>query len=208
MDIKVSNTSIRKMANRLRHAIGTDVVSHSKALEALSQVFGAPNWDTLSAKLKPQKIASPILQESAVLYVDTFACNEFGEDPEWATLHLDQEFLGELLKLRQVCLDSGLSHVAVDWDAIPWETGGAFQLENDSLYVTAERWWFRANPRHMGEAVETRAVKFEDLLSALKGEDTPTLAWRDGKLYSSVCGDIEFLVKQIHEKLNPEEADD
>ena len=52
MDIKLTESNARQMAQRLREEIGRDLVKSSKAFEALSKMLGQPNWDTLSGILK------------------------------------------------------------------------------------------------------------------------------------------------------------
>lgn len=204
MQFELTPSTVRAMADRLQKS--TPALKRSQAYEAVAQMLGHPNWDTLSGLLKREERDAAGTQQlhrlvtPVTLYVGAFSTSEFGDGADWAKVTVDQEFLDTVLRLQQTCKDSGLDHTAIGFTPDYWQEDDTdpLRIQDEDLYVGKRSWWFRGVPKHCSYAVETRAVDIEDLLQALFArKETSYLAWRKDVLVYDSAGDINGLLAAL-----------
>lgn len=202
MELQLNKQSVREMTERLRTALGLQSVSHSLAGEALAQALGYRNMDTLSGMMKKEAAASrpasakkkpsvavPVLDKPFTLFVEAFACDEYGSAPDWARLTIDQEFLQALAESQQLCVDKSLDHLARDYGWATWadeRDGHSYRIQGVELMVGTRSFWLQGRPKHCYYNVETRSIEIAEFFKAV-GPDCPRdpyLAWADGILFN------------------------
>jgi len=200
MQFEVTNTNVRSIVGRLRNAIGIDKLTASQAYEALAKTLGVKNWDTLSGQLGKESAQVPTTFKLAApidLYIDAFSCDAYGEGPAWARVSLTQEFLDELLRLRELCENNRISKVTKHYHADEWDRSESLRIQDDTLEIGWTSWWFRAQPKHTDYHVETRLINIKDMLAVLAGGTDQYLAFRKDKLIYDAAGNIQGLVEML-----------
>jgi len=165
------------------------------------------------------RLAAPV-----TLYVRAFACEEYGEAPNWARIVVTPELLTRLMQLRHVVHTTTVNCIS-DWgDPDLWSSERESlqanhkdaqdfmddekprEMDHGFLYVSATRFWYRTRPKHANYNVETCAINFEALLAALEGPEQATderyqrfgevivYAWKDDAVCGSRVGFIEELL--------------
>ena len=201
MDIRINKDTAREMARRLRAAVGTANLSQSQAYEALAATLGHPNWDTLAGLLKREstEAAQPAFRLAApiTLYVDAFACDEWGEAPSWAQVLVDQAFVDEVLRLHGLVTQQGLDFVSTSWSAEMWDRQDDLRIQGDDLQVSKTAWWLRARPKHADYAVETRMIDVQVLLDVLSGKTHDYLVRRKDMLFYDASGNTQGFIEML-----------
>lgn len=191
MELTIDLPRARAMAKSLRASLGAYNVTSSAAYEALALALGYPNWDTLSGMLNKETPTKPCLAHPAheapaprlveqpfVLLLNAFACDEWGESPDFAVLDIDERVAQEILRARDMVRAQGLTHAELDFSAHQWSTdfGDAFSLNlrGDALQAWSHTWLLTARPKHSNYNVETRAVSYENFDALLAGKALPT----------------------------------
>lgn len=202
MDITITSKSARVLAERLRHKVGPEQLSVSKAYEALAHTLGHKNWDTLSGvlaneEIKPEPALRPGLKE---LFVLAFSCDENCDSPDWARVDLSTGFLERVFGLAKLCKDQGLEHVSVTDQPNYWHDPSHLNVRDESLYVSERSFWFRGHPKHCDYAVETRSVPLDDLRALLRtGQGTRYLALHGSAIVAHCYGDVEGFIVNIQD---------
>ena len=198
MEFHLNEKKVREMAGRMRRVFGNDTLGHSKALEAVAQTLGYPNWDTLSGLLKRAEEPGFKLDKPVTLYVNAFSCDEWGEGPTWCKLTIDQHFIDTVLELQALCKAKGLDQTTKSWGVDAWGQSDSLNLRDEDLAVGKHSWWIRARPKHADYDCETRMLDIGWLLEAL-GNRTSTeyLAWRKDVLLYDSASNIKGMVEEL-----------
>lgn len=198
MEFHLNEKKVREMAGRMRKVFGNDTLGHSKALEAVAQTLGYPNWDTLSGLLKREDKPRFTLDKPVTLYINAYACDEWADGPSWAKVRIDQAFIDAVLELQALCEDKGLDHVSKDWCPEAWDDDDNLRLQGDELVVCRHSWWFTARPKHADYSCETRMLDIGWMLDALsKHASTDYLVWRKDILLYDSAGNVSGMLEEL-----------
>ena len=116
------------------------------------------------------------LERPVRLYVEVFACDEFGDAPSWARIVLDRKLLKELLRLRALVRTQGVLSISILDDPDHWSTQvsdpgpGVPVAVHSCLNVTAERFLYSAEIKHASYEIQTQDIAFDSLLPILTGQ--------------------------------------
>jgi hypothetical protein len=168
MKIEVNEKTFRGMASRLREE-SNEELKNCESFEKLSRILGFKNWDTLSGLLKRGQQVALTLERPLTLYVEAFACDEYGESPTWAKLTINQEFVDALLRLQGVCKSNNLHMVSEYWPVDAWQDDDNYRMRGETLEVTDGNWWIKAYPKHVDYNCETRMIGVKELVEILDG---------------------------------------
>lgn len=111
-------------------------------------------------------------------YVESYAVDDYGVGPAYATFNASDGLIEELFMLKQLCKTYGLSEARV-FRACNWGPEGVedeLRLQTHELVVCNGDFWFRADVKHAGYHVETRAQDidaFVETIRACAPGDTP-----------------------------------
>lgn len=205
MEIQLNPKSARAMAARLRSELnnGTTV---SASQELLAKILGYHNWDTLSGVLKKKEgedsVAAAEFQKRAsrwkyretpprnfkpfTLYIDAYACDEWGEGPRWLQVEVTPELVAELHKLQTTVITQDVDMVTQDDSDGVWGEADHLNLRYDAVQVQADRFWWKATPKHQDYHVESRYIVFEELFQLIEqgaAANTEYFAWCQDKLF-------------------------
>jgi len=140
------------------------------------------------------------------LAIDAFACDEYADDPGYATLTVDQGFLDQLARLHGLCVAEHLESATVSMGPDAWGNEDELLLRGDSLNVWRDRrFWFSAKPKHADYIVETRSIDISSFRRiARAGADVPTeddhFKWSKGVLYfSGDPGQVNDLIELLED---------
>lgn len=198
MEFNLNEKKVRQMAGRMRKVFGNDTLGHSKALEAVAQTLGYPNWDTLSGLLKNADRSRFKLDKPVTIYVNAFSCDEFGDGPSWAKLTLTQAFIDTVLELQALCNTKDLDQTTKSWAVDAWGSREDLNLRDEDLAVGKHSWWIRARPKHADYDCETRMLDISWLLEALsKRVSTDFLAWKKDVLLYDSAGNITGMLDEL-----------
>jgi hypothetical protein len=198
MDITINEKSVRRMANRMRKALGNEVVTQSKAFEAVAQTLGFKNWDTLAAMLKKEVVPTFVFNEEIELFIDTFSCDEWCSAPSWSAVKVNQAFIDQILELKTLCVSRNMEHATRSVDVVEWDESEELNVCYDELYVDDHRWWFHASPKHSDYAVESRAIYIDDFLETLlTKKNVRGFEWRNGVLFYDPSEDVSGLLETL-----------
>lgn len=205
MKFDVTSTSVREFADRVVKVHSG--IDKPQALEIAAHGFGYRNFDTLSGVLKkvgpaakPQSVPFQ-LSEPVPLWIEGFVCDNEYAAFEWATVMLTEAFLARALKYRDLCVETGLLHLSVDDTPTDWYCDPESVIHDWQLYVDQTRFWFRGHPKHASFAVESRAVRFDDLFKLLKSptDEDNSFRWIHGELYKD-SSSAQRLFESIREQ--------
>lgn len=110
------------------------------------------------------------MSDSAIAYVEAYACSDFGDGPEFATFALTTTFLARLHAVRAVVKEHSLSEARIYAGPDEWGPGDVaddLRLNCAELVVTGDTFWFVDQPKHADYHIETRAIPFDALDEAL-----------------------------------------
>jgi hypothetical protein len=167
MDISLNEDQVKRMATRLRDAIGRETLSQSKALETLALTLGHPNWDTLVGLLRLEARTNTFLEKPVNLYLEVGSSDEFGESPIWARIELSDAWLTQLQQLASLCHQRNLYSTSVSSGCDEWEREEYFRMNVQELFVDKEWFWIQAYPKHSNHSVSTLPITIEHLLHAV-----------------------------------------
>ncbi len=200
MDIHLNEKNVRAMADRLRRHVGVQTIGVGKSLEAVSQMLGHPNWDTLCGLLRKEARDSGqvVVARPLTLYVEAFACDEWADGPSWAKVPLDQELVSALLGMQSLCDEKALDQVSRSWFVQEWGDRHDLRLRGEELQVSARSWWISAYPKHGDYKCETRVMDIQWLLDAVQGHKQSEyfLLRRDVLIYDP-AGQPKTLLEQL-----------
>lgn len=135
------------------------------------------------------------MKTSFKLVIEAYACDEFGDGPAFAELEMDQSFLAELQRLKEICLEHDLEIVRVNRGPDAWDNQDDLRIRGSSLDVSNDSFWFLGYPKYVDYHVETRMIMIDDLvrMSATDSDDPelPNFRWHEGRLF--YAGDPGFL---------------
>lgn len=181
-------------------------LKHCQALEVLAKTLGYENWDTLCGLLKANEGKNdsvpwteeqrstaehiglrekpPIVAKPFDFYWEAFACDEWGDGPRWAKVHVTQAFVDQVHSLQTKCLEFN-AQMAVHESPEQWDGEDELRLQGDELNVSHLSFWFSARPKHADYAVETRILDIRDFFDAIDNPERRMshLAWADGVLF-------------------------
>jgi len=201
MEVQLNDVKMREMAGRLRKALGSEHdLSHGKALEALSQVFGHKTWNLFSSMLKREEPNNINFGHTVVMYMRAFSCGNSCSGPDWAKIMVDQSFLDQLLEAQRFCVDKNLEGITVAVGPECWQENERLPLRivDESLKVGQYNCWFRGVPKHSSSAVETRDMDIEDFLTALTTRvSSAQFLWVNDVLIYDPDGEIEEFVDML-----------
>ncbi len=222
MEIQINQQTVRGMVKRLRAACG---LPQSAAYEAVSQMLGHPNWDTLSALLKadlpaPAKAASPqdekfteaarrcnwreappAVKAPFMLTWEAYSDDEFGESPGWYQVEITQQVLNEFHEMQTLALKNACE-VSRGFEWGTW--GKDLNVQADELHVDGRYVWVRGRPKHCDYWVETRMISLDELFQVIeKGQAAATsyLAWADGVLFKDGASAKEFAFQMLDDEV-------
>lgn len=176
MNIEINTVeSARDFAKALRkhckERAGVNLpVGHS--LEVLAGLLGHANWDTLNGLLKAAAPAAkaPVfeLKQPVTVYFDAFACDSWGDGPDWARYEVTNQWLMHLRERIDTARALNVDEIRDAMSPDAWDNEDGLRLASDALVVTHRgEFWFRAYPKHVDYAVETRACSLEVLEARL-----------------------------------------
>lgn len=201
MQFQVTSENVRAMAERLQKTAG---VKRSQAYEAIAQMLGHPNWDTLSGLLKKNDLAvvqtaGYRLDKPVELYIAAFAAGDYDWSPAWAKVTIDQDFLDCVLRLQKVSIEEDLNFTVQNRAPSAWQEDDENpRIDYETVRVGKSNWWFHGVPKHCDYGVETRQIGIQDTLSALfERQSTSYLAWRNDVLVYDPSGDLDQFVSAL-----------
>jgi hypothetical protein len=106
------------------------------------------------------------------LYIEAYACSEYGAGPDYLVLEVTQAVVDYIKELQTVCLMHKLNEVhtsrvgTYEWG--PGDVADDLRLQLDSLVVTQTSFWFTAVPKHSDYHVETRGQLIGDLVKGFE----------------------------------------
>ena len=181
MQIDINSKSVRVMADRIAKA--HEDITKPKALEILSSGFGYKNFDTLSGVLKQSEPAAtqpqdlPVVPEFTpfTLVIDAFACDEYGDGPDYAEATITPEFLEEMLRRVATCASAGIRAAHFNEDDGVWhDPQDELRMRGTDLVIMPSRgalaeasFFFQGHRKHADYNCETRAIDIKDLLACI-----------------------------------------
>ena len=142
--------------------------------------------------------------DEKAVYVEAYACSEYGDGPRFAKLLVGTEFVGKLRKLSALCTEHGLSELRVYDSPELWGPGdveGELRLTCAEMVVTSSSFWFVDTPKNGNYHIETRAQDIETFLKAVDSVPLGVASY-----FGDSPDDIEEAVKE--EGLESDDADD
>lgn len=126
----------------------------------------------------------PVVSKPFDFYWEAFACDEWGDGPSWAKVHVTQAFVDQVHSLQTKCLEFN-AQMAVYENPAQWDCEDELRLQGDELNVSHLSLWFSARPKHADYAVETRILDIRDFFDAIDNPERRMshLAWADGILF-------------------------
>jgi hypothetical protein len=110
------------------------------------------------------------MSDNTIVYVEAYACSDFGDGPEFATFALTDAFLPRLRGVRTVVKEHALSEARIYAGPDEWGPGNLaddLRLNCAELVVTGDSFWFVDQPKHADYHIETRIIPFDALDEAL-----------------------------------------
>lgn len=98
--------------------------------------------------------------QKRTVFVEAYACSDYGDGPQYAKLIVDQAFCEKLLRLQKLCVENCLTELRICDSPDRWGPG---EIENEcrftgpELVITPSSFWFVDQPKHASYHVETRA---------------------------------------------------
>ena len=102
------------------------------------------------------------------IYIEAYACSEHDAGPAYGSFLLNENLVHRLLDLKDLCSRHNLTETR-EWRACNWGPGNYAdhaRLQSDEMVVSGGCFWFRAVPKHVDYAVETRLLEIEPVLNA------------------------------------------
>ena len=130
------------------------------------------------------------------VFIEAYACSEFGSGPRYALLKVDKGFLATLRRLTAACLKYGLSEVrcygAPDTCG-PGTIETELRLTCGELVVTPTRFWFTDSPKHADYSIESRSQDVEEFIREVQklGPADRLVLGEDDELEELVAEDEE-----------------
>ncbi|MDF0607052.1 hypothetical protein HZU77_015610 [Neisseriaceae bacterium TC5R-5] len=124
------------------------------------------------------------------IYLEAYGCGQYGNDPHFACLKVDQRFIDRLQQWQQLCLTHSLSELRVEASPDEWYPAGIAEAEQftyGELVVTASHFWFVDQPKHADYHMETRAQSIEEVIKQVQTGQTPLF----------LGDDLEYLKEQV-----------
>lgn len=133
--------------------------------------------------------------ENFKLVIEARALDDYGDGPDFAVIEVSQTFVDRLIQLSRMCAVNGLESVTVSAGPDEWDQEDKLRISGDSLFVSDDRFWFEAYPKHATFHVETQGMPVDEFVHlALAGSSVVVVAagifndnfkWQDGVLYFS-----------------------
>lgn len=204
MDIQVTSKFARHLAALFRQtAAQQQPLSHSASLEVVAHALGAPNWDTLSGRLKvaegvaprQKRLVAPTLAAPVQLFLETLDAADSPDAPGWCRLTLTNELLALLQELHATSeargrkVSMGLGNDTV-WD----NSCGYMDVESDEVSVYHGAFRLRGEYRHSSGSPSTVLVALPELYRALadRSYQSSDFRWVEGALYAASNDALEF----------------
>lgn len=150
--------------------------------------------------------------ENFKLVIEARTLDDYGNAPGFAEIEISQAFIDRLSMLCRVCGFNNLQFVSVCASPDKWDKQEELRISGDSLYVSSERFWYEAYPKHATAAVETWTVPLGNLVQiAQAGSDVAIteegiygefFRWQDGVLFYS------SLPEELADRYWPQEGGD
>lgn len=204
MDIQVTSKFARQLAALFRQtAAQAQPLSHSASLEAAAHALGAPNWDTLSGRLKApsgtvhrQKgPTAPRLAAPVKLFVEALDADDSPDAPKWCRLTVTNEILALLQELHSTSEARGRKVSMSLGDDTVWDNScGYLEVESDEVSVRHGAFRLRGEYRHSSGGPSTVLVSLSELYRALNNPEhqTSDFRWVDGALFLAANDALEF----------------
>lgn len=147
-----------------------------------------------SANTPAQGNTASTTRPDVTLVADTYATDENGDSPSFAVINVDAFFASKLISLSAMCKEHRVASVVTDDTPEKWDNEDDLRIQNNSLTVTEDEFWFSGYPKHANYSVETRSMSIAELLRVIEmGKDDPahpSFKWDDGILFYSGCSGL------------------
>ena len=97
----------------------------------------------------------------AKVYLEAYACDDYGDGPTFAELDVTPEFCARLQRLAALGTEHQLTELRVSDGPDTWGPGDVAQdmyFTMPELVVAGDSFWFTDHPKHAKYSVETRAI--------------------------------------------------
>jgi hypothetical protein len=107
-----------------------------------------------------------------VIFIEAFACDEYGNGPRYAKVVIDDAFIKDVKFLSDLINTHDLSEIRrwISPDAWgPKDIEDDLRLQGGELVVVrGGTFWFSDSPKNTNYTVETRQVSIEDILKGIE----------------------------------------
>jgi len=97
----------------------------------------------------------------AKVYLEAYACDDYGDGPTFAELDVTPEFCARLQRLAALGSEHQLTELRVSDSPDAWGPGDVAQdmhFTMPELVVAGDSFWFTDHPKHAKYSVETRGI--------------------------------------------------
>jgi len=106
----------------------------------------------------------------ARIYLEAYACDDYGDGPTFAELEATPEFCARLQHLAALGGEHRLTELRVSDGPDAWGPGDVEQemrFTMPELVVAGDSFWFTDHPKHAQYSVETRAIGITEFCEAV-----------------------------------------
>lgn len=143
------------------------------SLEVVAGLGQAANWDTLSGLLTQKPIVIPAAQllapgQELNLYLNAYACSEWGAGPSWAKIGINQAFLNYLRSKHQAVLAAKASELTDHGEPDAWDDADVRLVMGELVVSSDGSFFYQAREKHADYRVETCSIQLETLEKMVK----------------------------------------
>lgn len=188
MHIDLTINKAKSLAKSLRTLVNgpkEPAMTMAGSLEAIAELLGYPNWDTLHGVLVKEETKVPsaetypplTLHHPITLYLPATALGEFNNGPDWVKLRITHQAYAEwsrLNALRQAAnsetltADAGPETGLLGWDKSFEDDLGI--CDWDTITVGSRHVYFTCCPRYADFDCESRSLDLHWLTAVLAGK--------------------------------------
>ena len=127
-------------------------------------------------------------------YIEAYACDDYGDGPQFALVLCTSEFRGQLHRLAALCIQHNLSEVRIYESPESWGPGDIeedLRLTCGELVVTREAFWFVDQPKGTRYSIESRGQNIDEFCRKFEeGDDMTPLVFGEN------CEELAELVEE------------